>query len=55
VEFSEMLEIPTQEESLEPVPLELTLTDFSTPEAASFPHKPENEPQIDTEIVIFDI
>ena len=51
VEFSEMLEIPTQEESLEPVPLELTLTDFSTPEAASFPDKPENEPQIDTEIV----
>jgi hypothetical protein len=50
VEFSEMLEIPTQEESLEPVPLELTLTDFSTTEAASFPDKPENEPQIDTEI-----
>jgi flagellar hook-basal body complex protein FliE len=50
VEFSEMLEIPAQEESLEPVPLELTLTDFSTTEAASFPDKPENEPQIDTEI-----
>ena len=51
VEFSEMLEIPTQGESLEPVPLELTLTDFSTTEAASFSDKPENEPQIDTEIV----
>jgi len=50
VEFSEMLEIPAQEESPKPVPLELTLTDFSTTEAASFSDKPENEPQIDTEI-----
>ena len=50
VEFSEMLEIPTQEESLEPVPLELTLTDFSTTEAAITPVEPENEPEIDPEI-----
>ena len=42
VEFSEMLEIPTQEESLEPVPLELTLTDFSTTEAAIASVEPEN-------------
>ncbi|MFM7571958.1 MAG: DUF3086 domain-containing protein [Snowella sp.] len=49
VEFSEMPEIPAKEES--PIPLELTLTGFSTTEAAIAPVEPEKEPEINTEIV----
>ena len=57
VEFSEMQEIPAQEDAAEPVPLELNFTNLPTTEPAIAPvepepqNKPVNEPKIDAEIL----
>jgi hypothetical protein len=55
VEFSEVLEIPVQKESLQPIPLAIPLTDLAIVEAAIASLEPENEPEnelkTDAEIV----
>lgn len=55
VEFSEVLEISVQKESLQPIPLAIPLTDLAIAETAIAPVKPKNEPvnepEIDAEIL----